>query len=98
MQRNWRSARLRAAALLLTMTCAGCEQARAPQAFRPALPTAPADFGQAVPIPQPRAGVDARLLAKQRGAALEKANDRLKADAEFYRDVQTAFGADGAQK
>ena len=99
MPKNWQSAPLTIAALFLTMMCAGCES---PSAYlpppRPNLPAAHQDFGKPVPVPQPRAGLDARLLAKQRGAALEKANDRLEADAAFYRDVQDKFGAPAEPK
>jgi len=43
-------------------------------------------------MPQPRKGLDARLLAKMRGAALNRCNAGRLDDAEFYRDVQTEFG------
>lgn len=90
---NWRTARRIAAALSMSAMCASCTSPRVLDATgRPNLPAAPSDFGKPVAMPQPRKGLDARLLAKMRGAALNRCNAGRLDDAEFYRDVQTEFG------
>lgn len=67
--------------------------APAPQAIRPNLPDAPQQFGKPVSIPEPRRGQDARVFAAATRKAALEANQRLRDDAAFYRDVQTNFGA-----
>lgn len=92
MPTNWRSARRTAAALLTSAMLTACQQSASPPPVRPNLPDAPALFGKPVPIPEPRRGQDARVFAAATRKAALEANQRLRDDAEFYRDVQTSFG------
>ena len=49
-------------------------------------------------MPTPKVGQDARLFAGQNRKAVIEANQRLRNDAAFYRDVQEQFGqGDGAK-
>ena len=93
MQELWRTSPSRTLAVLLTLTCAGCQPSAAPP-LRPDLPPPPALFGQEVPVPNPGRGQDARLFAAQTRRALLESNERLRDDAAFYHDVQRDFGAD----
>jgi hypothetical protein len=61
-----------------------------PKEQRVALPSAPAGFGQPVPIPARTA--DARAWAVRARGAIATANGRLANDAKFYSDVQRNFG------
>ena len=95
MPTNWRSARRIAAACLMTATCAACNQSAAPPPVRPNIPDAPQLFGRPVPIPEPRKGQNARVFAAATRKAALEANQRLRDDAAFYRDVQEQFGSAG---
>lgn len=66
--------------------------------MRPNLPDAPQLFGRPVTIPEPRKGQDARVFAAATRKAALEANQRLRDDAEFYRDVQENFGAQQQQQ
>ena len=46
-----------------------------------------------MPIPEPRKGQNARVFAAATRKAALEANQRLRDDGFFYRDVQQKFGA-----
>ena len=97
MRRLSRNALLIPAALLALGTLTACQPSAAPP-IRPNLPPASPDFGRPVPVPTPKVGQDARLFAGQNRKAVIEANQRLRNDAAFYRDVQEQFGqGDGAK-
>ena len=97
MRRLSRNARRMLLAVSAATMLSGCNPSAAPP-IRPNLPPASPDFGRPVPVPTPKVGQDARLFAGQNRKAVIEANQRLRNDAAFYRDVQEQFGqGDGAK-
>mgnify|MGYP000857564169 CR=1 FL=1 len=90
---NWRSARRIAAVLWTSAMCAACQRSDALPLIRLSLPPAPSTFGLPVAVPEPRKGQDVRVFAAGTRRALLEANQRLRDDGSFYRDVQQKFGA-----
>ena len=83
-----------AAALFVSPLATSCATAPSePVLQRPVLPAPPESFGQPVAIPMPSVGLDARILAARRKAALLEANRRLLDAAAFYQQVIDLFGA-----
>lgn len=79
--------------MLMLGGCAGSVPPSPAVTERPNLPSRPAQFGQPVPVPDPRKGQDARAFAAETRKSVLEANQRLRNDDLFYTDVERDFGA-----
>lgn len=84
---------LAAASLAATLSACGASTPRyIPAApVLPSLPVAPQNFGKEVPAPRLAEGMDTRVALARTLGALRTANERLKADRQFYLEVECGY-------
>lgn len=71
----------------LLTSCAGSP----PAVVKPELPEPPPLFAKPVPVPDVKIGDSVKTFALKNRAALIDANNRLKNDGAFYKDVRDNF-------